>query len=57
MIIHEPVIDATEFENMKVVNNFEALKLMADVIVANCLDDDLKPVREKVYTRDIFSRD
>lgn len=57
VIIHEPVIDATEFESMKVVNDFEAFKHMADVIVTNRLDDDLKPVREKVYTRDIFSRD
>ena len=57
VIVYEPVLEDDTFDGLKVVNNFEQFKSDADVIVANRLDDDLQPVREKVYTRDVFSRD
>lgn len=57
VVIYEPGLEADEFEGLKVFNDFEAFKDVADVIVANRLSDELKDVREKVYTRDLFSRD
>ena len=57
VVIYEPVLETDEFEGLKVFNDFEAFKDVADVIVANRLSDELKDVREKVYTRDLFSRD
>ena len=57
VIIYEPVLEADEFEGLKVVNDFDVFKEVADVIVANRLSDELQEVREKVYTRDLFSRD
>ncbi|MFD1446657.1 nucleotide sugar dehydrogenase [Oceanobacillus profundus] len=57
VVIYEPVIDSDEFDNSRVIEDFVAFKGEADVIVANRLSDELKDVKEKVYTRDVFSRD
>ncbi|MGN8646365.1 nucleotide sugar dehydrogenase [Gracilibacillus sp. HCP3S3_G5_1] len=57
IIIYEPNLEQETFYNSKVVEEFSAFKHKADVIVANRLTDELKNVRNKVYTRDLFSRD
>ena len=57
VVIYEPVLEEDSFEGLRVINDFEAFKEESDVIVANRLDADLESVREKVYTRDLFSRD
>lgn len=57
IVIYEPSLKEDTFEGFKVIQDFEAFKNTADVIVANRLSDELKEVREKVYTRDLFSRD
>src|SRR5699024_4378256 len=57
VIIYEPVLEDIIFEESKVVNDFEQFKSIADVIVANRLDESLMFVKDKVYTRDVFSRD
>src|SRR5699024_1249210 len=57
VVIYEPVLGGDSFEGLRVINDFEAFKDESDVIVANRLDADLEPVRDKVYTRDLFSRD
>ncbi|MEJ9318998.1 UDP-glucose 6-dehydrogenase, partial [Halalkalibacterium halodurans] len=55
--VYEPALDATEFDGSKVIEDFAEFKKMSDVIVANRLSDDLKEVAEKVYTRDLYTRD
>ena len=57
VVIYEPVLNSDEFDHSRVIKDFVAFKEEADVIVANRLSDELKDVKEKVYTRDIFSRD
>jgi len=57
VIVYEPSIKGTEFEGLEVLNNFESFKEKSNVIVANRLDEELEDVKEKVYTRDVFSRD
>lgn len=57
VVIYEPVVDEIEFDGLEVVKNLDEFKEVSDVIVANRLDEDIKDVREKVYTRDLFSRD
>jgi UDPglucose 6-dehydrogenase len=57
VVVYEPALAEEEFYNTRVVNDFEEFKKVSDVIVANRLSDDLREVEEKVYTRDLFSRD
>src|SRR5690625_546323 len=57
VIVYEPVLTDDAFEGMEVVADFTAFAERADVIIANRLDETLSVVRDKVYTRDVFSRD
>jgi UDPglucose 6-dehydrogenase len=57
VIIYEPSMTEEYFFNSKVVNDLEEFKSECDVIVANRLSDELKDVSDKIYTRDLYSRD
>ena len=57
VIVYEPALDVLDFYHSKVVNDLEKFKQISDVIVANRLSEDIADVSEKVYTRDLYSRD
>lgn len=57
VVIYEPTYKQEDFFNSKVIRDFEKFKQMSDVIIANRMTDDLLSVKEKVYTRDLYSRD
>lgn len=57
VIIYEPTLKAEQFNDCKVINNFEEFSKKSDVILANRLEEELKVVKDKVYTRDLYSRD
>lgn len=57
VVVYEPALQDDTFYNSKLINDFEEFKRVSDVIVANRLSDDLCEVKDKVYTRDLFSRD
>jgi len=57
VIVHEPVLDEPDFFRSRVVNDLEAFKAEADLIVANRLTEDLADVADKVFTRDLFGAD
>ncbi|GIP62940.1 UDP-glucose 6-dehydrogenase [Virgibacillus pantothenticus] len=57
VIVYEPALQEETFYNSRVINDLEAFKAEADVIVANRLDDNVRDIADKVYTRDLFSRD
>ena len=57
VVIYEPVLNEDTFFNSKVIKDLEEFKKVSDVIVANRLNQNLKDVEPKVYTRDIFGND
>lgn len=57
VVVFEPVLEAEDFDGLRVIKDFNDFKEVADVIVANRISDELKDVKDKVYTRDLFSRD
>ncbi|PRY89325.1 nucleotide sugar dehydrogenase [Donghicola tyrosinivorans] len=57
VIVYEPVLEEDEFFRSRVVNDLEAFKAQADVIVANRITDDIRDVAEKVFSRDLFGSD
>lgn len=57
VIVYEPTLKDELFFNSRVVNDFEKFAEEADIIIANRVTDQLKPVMHKVYTRDIYRRD
>lgn len=57
VIIYEPSLDAGDFDGVPVTHDIDEFKQQADLIVANRVDGELRDVKEKVFTRDLFSRD
>ncbi len=57
VVIYEPALNDAEFNGCPVNNDIDIFKEMSSVIVANRITPDLEDVRDKVYTRDLFSRD
>lgn len=57
VVVYEPALQDEVFEDSRVIKDFDEFKKISDVIVANRLSDELRDVADKVYTRDLFSRD
>ena len=57
LIIYEPTLDKDTFEGVPVTHNLDGFREKSDIILANRVSEDLLPVKDKVYTRDLFSRD
>jgi len=57
IIIYEPILKEDSFLDYQVVRDLSKFKRMSDVVVANRIDDALKDIRDKIYTRDLYSRD
>lgn len=57
VIIYEPTLQQKHFFGSRVIENWEQFVRESDVIITNRYDDVLLPVKDKVYTRDIYARD
>ena len=57
VVVYEPSLKENDFFNSRVIKDFEEFKSISDVIVANRVDEKLKDVINKVYTRDLYRRD
>ena len=57
IVIYEPTLREDSFDGCRRIADLPAFKAAADVIVANRNAPELADVAEKVYTRDLFSRD
>ena len=57
VIVHEPILSEAHYYHSRVINDLEAFKREADVIITNRQSTALADVQEKVYTRDLFGSD
>ena len=57
VVIYEPTIFSSKYEKYPVINDLKKFKDECDIIVANRLNEELQDVKQKIYTRDLYSRD
>lgn len=57
VIIYEPTLKEDSFERFSVEHDISVFKSRCDVILANRMSDELKDCAQKLYTRDLFTRD
>ena len=57
VVVYEPTMKEESFFNSRVVRDFAEFKKISSVIVANRWEEALEDVKDKVFTRDLFTRD
>lgn len=57
VVIFEPSLTNMTFEGYDLLNDFSEFISKSDLVLANRLSTELENFKEKVYTRDIFTRD
>lgn len=57
VIVYEPLLEEDRFYNSEVLNDFEQFISVSDLIVTNRMVEELDPVAEKIFTRDLFGND
>jgi len=57
VVVYEPELKEQEFFNSRVVHDLNTFKRTVDIILTNRMVSDLKDVKEKVFTRDLFGAD
>ena len=56
IIVYEPLLEK-EFFHSKVVNDLNKFKKLSDIIIANRMNEEIRDVEKKIYTRDLFGSD
>lgn len=57
VVVYEPYLEQEEFYHSRVIRDLDEFKKMSEVIVANRMVDEIRDVKDKVYTRDLFGTD
>jgi UDPglucose 6-dehydrogenase len=55
VIIYEPELNESSFDEMKVINSLSIFKDTSDIIVTNRDSENLQDIKHKVFTRDVFN--
>jgi UDPglucose 6-dehydrogenase len=57
IIVFDKSIDELHIKNITLVHDFDEFSNASDLIIANRLDNQIKPFSGKIFSRDIFSSD
>ena len=57
VVVYEPACADERFYGCPVIRGLDAFKRMSDIIIANRMSGELLDVKDRVYTRDLYSRD
>ena len=57
VVIYEPTLASEEFSGCKVIRDFEEFSKLVDVVLVNRVDEQVRTLGDKIYTRDLFARD
>lgn len=57
VLIYEPKIIGEKFDGYDVIDSLEIFKEKCDLIITNRFANELKDVKNKIYTRDVYNRD
>ena len=57
VVIYEPTLKDNTFNDCVVIKSFDEFSNLSDVILVNRQDDYTDKVKNKIYTRDLFTRD
>ena len=57
VVVYEATLKEDNFFNSRVIKDLDEFKNISDVILVNRNDNVLDDVKDKIYTRDLFSRD
>ena len=53
-VAYEPLLKSAEFEGIRLENNLKNFKKNCDLIIANRIHEEIKDVKDKIFSRDIF---
>mgnify|MGYP000477350313 CR=1 FL=1 len=56
-LVYEPLLEGSSIYGSEVILDLNEFKKLSDLIITNRMDECLKDVRNKVYTRDLFNTD
>jgi UDPglucose 6-dehydrogenase len=57
VIVYEPELKEYTFYNSEVIKDLEEFKKRSDIIITNRMHEELRDVKDKIYTRDLYGRD
>jgi len=57
VVVYEPTLKDDLFFNSRVIRDLDEFKRISDVVIVNRVDDNVRDIMNKVYTRDLFARD